>query len=475
MPDAGQTSIFTPAPRADRVRSSLIDWLDGAVLVLLVLSAAVFVFGGFRESLGGVRLSVRSADRIAILALVAAAVRHYIRPTPSLISRLRRGAARVRSSEVFNATWPAFVATRAAVLLVGYLAVVTIGIVPGTERFRVSGDGIESLLARWDAQWYLSIAQVGYQWNGNVEQEQNVVFFPAFPTAIRVFGPIVGDRWLLAGLCLALAAFLLALMYVYRLARQFLSAERARAAVWLLATYPFAVYYSAPYTESFYLLGAVATLFHASRAEYWRAAAWGLFLALCRPNGFFIALPVALIVGRQLWMERRITVAAVAACVAPGLGVLAYTLFLYARFGDGLVWMKGQAAWGRVFVGIGPSVYALIFDRLTVIVDEGWSYYISTNPYDFIYSCTALFVLASLWPCARRFGLAYAVFVAINILPPLLMGGMMSIGRMTSVLFPAFLWLAAAVPERHLPTLAMAFALGQGLIAALFFTWRPVF
>lgn len=453
----------------------MINWLDGSVLVLLVLAAAVFVFGGFRESFAGVRVSVRSADRLFVLALLLGTVRHVIRPRPSLISRLRDGAARLHASEVFNAAWPAFVATRAGVLLVGYLAVVTFGIVPGTERFRVSDSAVENLLARWDAQWYLTIAQLGYQWNGNVEQEQNVVFFPAYPAAMRVVGPVVGDQYLLAGLLLSLAAFLLALMYLYRLARQFVSVERARAAVWLVAAYPFAVYYSAPYTESFYLLGAVATFFHVSRAEYWRAAGWGVFLALCRPNGFFIALPVALIVARQVWVEKRISAAAVAACMAPGVGVLAYTLFLYATFGDGLAWMKGQAAWGRVFVGIGPSVYALVFDRVDVIVAEGWGYYVSSNPYDFIYSCTALFVLASLWPCARRFGLAYAVFVAINILPPLLMGGMMSIGRMTSVLFPAFLWLAAVVPERQLPALAMAFALGQGLIAALFFTWRPVF
>jgi hypothetical protein len=254
-----------------------------------------------------------------------------------------------------------------------------------------------------------------------------------------------------------------------------MSVERARYAVWLVAAYPFAVYYSAPYTESFYLLGAVATFFHASRAEYARAAAWGFFLALCRPNGFFIALPVAILVAQRMWHDKRVTAGAVAACIAPGLGVLAYTLYLYGLFGDGLVWMKGQAAWGRVFVGIGPSLHALFFDRFTVIANEGWDYYISTNPYDFIYTCTAVFVLASLWPCARRFGLAYPVFVAINILPPLLMGGMMSIGRMTSVLFPAFLWLAAATPERYLMPLVVAFSLGQGLIAVLFFTWRPVF
>ena len=467
--------MITSSALSSRVRTSLTIFLDAGVVLVLLLALAVFVFGGFREYIGGIRISVRSADRIVILALVLAAVRHFLVARPSMLDTYKAVLARVWASAAFRSALPAFVATRTMALLIGYLAVVLIGIIPGTERFRISDNELENLLARWDAQWYLSIAHQGYQWNGDPQLEQNVVFFPAFPTAMRLAAPWFGDQYLLAGLALALAAFLLALVYVYRLARDLMGDERAHYAVWLVAAYPFAVYYGAPYTESFYLLGAVATFFHTHRQEYWRAAAWGFFLALCRPNGFFIAAPVALLVLPRVWSERRISIPLVMACVAPGLGVLSYTAFLFARFGDGLAWMKGQAAWGRVFVGFFPSVYALFADRFRVIFNEGWAYYITTNPYDFLYTCTAVFVLASLWPCARRFGLAYPVFVAINILPPLLMGGMMSIGRMTSVLFPAFLWLAATLSERQLQAVIVGFAMAQGLIAALFFTWRPVF
>jgi hypothetical protein len=43
------------------------------------------------------------------------------------------------------------------------------------------------------------------------------------------------------------------------------------------------------------------------------------------------------------------------------------------------------------------------------------------------------------------------------------------------VLFPIFMWLGAAVPERQMPGLIAAFSVLQGLIAVLFFTWRAVF
>jgi hypothetical protein len=51
----------------------------------------------------------------------------------------------------------------------------------------------------------------------------------------------------------------------------------------------------------------------------------------------------------------------------------------------------------------------------------------------------------------------------------------MAIGRYTAVLFPIFLWLAAAVPAERRPLWVCAFASGQALVAALFFTWRPMF
>ena len=86
-----------------------------------------------------------------------------------------------------------------------------------------------------------------------------------------------------------------------------------------------------------------------------------------------------------------------------------------------------------------------------------------------------VFVLAAAWPVARRLGLAYSVFILINILPPLAEGGMLSAGRFSSVLFPAFVWLAGAVPARQRTGWIASFAALQALNAALFYTWRPMF
>ena len=87
----------------------------------------------------------------------------------------------------------------------------------------------------------------------------------------------------------------------------------------------------------------------------------------------------------------------------------------------------------------------------------------------------ALWLLAFASPVARRFGLAYAMFILINILPPLAAGGVLSAGRFSSVLFPAFIWAAAVIRPAQRPAWLSAFMAIQGLNAVLFYTWREMF
>jgi hypothetical protein len=60
-------------------------------------------------------------------------------------------------------------------------------------------------------------------------------------------------------------------------------------------------------------------------------------------------------------------------------------------------------------------------------------------------------------------------------LPPLAAGGFLSAGRFSSVMFPVFLWLAAAIPARHRPAWLVTFAALQAFNAVLFYTWRPLY
>ena len=197
------------------------------VLTVLLCAAAVSVvlFGGFRFRVAAVILTVHSAFRLLLLAALLSAIRHYFRRTPSLLSRVSDGLRRFWRSESFRAISPSFAWSRAAVFMVAYLSVITIGY-PTKILFRVSNNEMVNLPARWDAGWYLGIAREGYRYDPLSKHQQNVAFFPMYPMTTSVLGIFLGGhvdegearfsspaRMVWAGVLLNLAALAAALGY----------------------------------------------------------------------------------------------------------------------------------------------------------------------------------------------------------------------------------------------------------------------
>jgi hypothetical protein len=155
----------------------------------------------------------------------------------------------------------------------------------------------------------------------------------------------------------------------------------------------------------------------------------------------------------------------------PGIGMLLYSAYVWQVAGDPLGWLKAHGAWGREYQGL----VTLVGDRVNIIANVGVGGYVASLPLDVINALGVCFVLAAVWPVGRKLGLAYAVLILVFILPPLAAGGLVSAGRFSSVLFPAFIWLAAVVPPKHRPAWLASFAAFQALNAALFYTWRQLY
>jgi hypothetical protein len=474
-------------------RSSPPRWaraLDLTCLLLVVLAALIAMSGGFRVNTAGIRISLTSPYRVLIWAVALAAVRHVAAPRAPIYRDLpSRLAAAWRTPEARTAA-SAVIGTRPVILFAGYLAVLMIGFPDTGAPWRLTRNELGNLPVRWDLGWYLGIAIGGYEYRDlAADAQQNIVFFPAYPILMRMAGRLLGGSWLAypwGGTAAAVLAFFGALVYLFRLSRDLLRDEDVAAqAVWFTAAYPFAVFFSAPYTESLYLLGATGAFFHFRRHEYIRAGAWGLIVGLTRPNGCFLAIPLALVaVAPWLprWLaggppdparpseDRRPLAPAIAAAAMPGIGMLLYSAFIWRLTGDPLAWAKGHAAWGRAYQGLS----VLVVERYNYL-SHGVVQYVSELPGDVLNGLGALFVLAAAWPVARRLGIAYAAFILVNILPPLAAGGLLSAGRFSSVLFPAFVWFAAAVPAAHRPIWLAGFMALQAFNAALFYTWRPLY
>src|SRR5438445_694627 len=122
---------------------------------------------------------------------------------------------------------------------------------PITDRralWRVSPNELANLQARWDTDFYYSIATTGYHWDPAVFLHQNVVFFPLYPLLMRWGGALLGGHPLVAGTIISLIAFGGAIGVLYRLAAHELGEEKAWPVILLLSTYPYAVFYSVAYT-----------------------------------------------------------------------------------------------------------------------------------------------------------------------------------------------------------------------------------
>ena len=371
----------------------------------------------------------------------------------------------------------AVLATRLPLLLLGALAVTIVGTVPPPAAeavWRVSSHEAANLLARWDTYFYYTIATEGYHWNPEVFHHYNVVFFPLYPMLMRGGGALLGGHHLAVGLAISLSAFAGAMVLLYRLARLEIGEDYAWRVILLMATFPYALYFSAVYTESLFLLLSVGAFYAMRRGRLGWVAVCGLLAGLTRPNGFWLALPLACL---ALWPPRQaaeasarppaaVPMALLVACV-PLLGVTLFSGYLYWRFGDALAWVHGQAAWGVPLMlrrgapdpGRYPGEPAI--KPVEVIVWIG----------NIAAFCTAVYALR---PVARRFGLAYAAWIAVNIFPPVVAHLFISLGRFVAVLFPLFFWLAIRVPRQRLMRVAGVFAASQVLLAIWFFLWRPV-
>jgi len=308
------------------------------------------------------------------------------------------------------------------------------------------------------------------------------------PLLMRIAGRVFGGTapgFLLGGTLVVLLALGVAFVYLFRLARSMLGDEdQAKYAVWLLATYPFAVFFSAVYTESIFLVGALGAFYHFRRGEFGYAAAWGLLVGLTRPNGCFLSIPLALLAVTPwlpAWLAGDATrpaegraprlIPALAAAAMPGVGVLLYSAFIWSLTGNPLEWAAGHVAWGRSYQGLS----ILVTERYEYLSDEGLYAYTSRLTTDLLQALGPIFVLAATWGVARCLGVAYAAFVLVNILPPLAAGGLLSAGRFSAVLFPAFIWFASVVPARHRSAWIVAFMAVQAFNAALFYTWRQMY
>jgi hypothetical protein len=414
-----------------------------------------------------------------------------------------RAVTAVRGSITLRAAWSVFWTTRAAVLVVAVFAALSFGPAMGglaernagvfdePELTRSLAEPLLSPLARWDAAWYLRIAESGY--GGS---DVRAAFFPLYPLLVRAvaapFGASPGAL-LVAAYVVSLAAFLGALVLLHRLVSLELGRPLAQPALLLLAVFPAAVFFGAPYSESLFLLLAVGA-FYAARTGRWAwAGAAAAGAAATRSSGVLLLLPLAM-----LWWSsgsgasaprsgRRLRDAAWL-LLAP-LGLAAYAVFLALAEGDAWRFLDVQDAWSRELrvplVGAWDGLGAAIDGARQLLSGQKEVVYFEKaagDPYriaaiNLMLFGSLVFALVACAGCLRRLPKAYGAWVAASLVLPLTFPvepqPLMSLPRFLAVLFPIFMWLALWSEERRATArVAAVSAIGLGLFTAQFASWH---
>jgi len=344
----------------------------------------------------------------------------------------------------------AIVVSRVIVWAAGLLAIGHFGLQLGqfaaidpqhlTEPFR-SGllNELVAPTARWDAVWYLRIAEHGYS------APMAAAFYPLYPLLIRAGTTLFGAP-LLVGASISVVSAAVALVLVHRLSRLDLDESQSRLTVLLIAFFPSALFLSAVYSESLFLALSVGSIYAARRERWAGAGLLGALAAATRPEGVLLVVPLAL-----LWPRDRLRPAAAWVAFVPA-GLIAYMLFM-AVSGHGLLApFHAEAVWGRRFAGplagIVAAVQGIRGNLLTI--QQG----ILMQPHDLIDVGFLLFAIVGLDSCRRRLPFAYFAYGVVSLAGAVSYpstGGepLLSLSRFVLVIFPVFMGWGARLGDRR--------------------------
>ncbi len=411
-------------------RSLQYDAISWSVFVLLWLSFVMPLW----LTHGGARLFVYCAAAFCIAKLAVAA----------------------RFNETVRDVTIDFVVTRFAIIVIAELAAVIIGQRAGTH-VQESRTLLLAVWGRWDAVHYLDIATNGYHGT-------DMAFFPLLPLLIGILGKIMGNH-LIAGLVISNVALFFALLFLYKLVEHEFDRTVARRAIFYISIFPTAVFFSAVYTESLFLMLTVASFYYMRERRWWLAGAIGLLASLTRIEGVLLAVPFAI----EWWSAYRENAVAGAKNLVPivliPLGLVLFMVYLWVLNGDPLYFSHVQSHWNRQLAAPWTSI-GNSFHKIATSVGPQT---VAQQILELVFTALMIGVLAGGW---RKLKASYVAYMGLSVLMPLCTSSLMSMPRFALVLFPMFAIMALWGGRPRINNAIVALSLPLlGLFTVLFADW----
>jgi hypothetical protein len=353
------------------------------------------------------------------------------------------GAAPSWSSPAWALPLAVYAAVFAVLVVVSWQVITHITVTPdGVPPVEFRGEWFWDGWVRYDAGWYTMIVDNGYSYTPGTQSP--VAFFPGYPLVVRAVSRVI-DNTPLAGIAVTVACGAGAVVLFHRWCRDRLDPRVSATALLCLALYPYAYYlYGAMYGDALFLLCAVGAFLAFERDHLVLAGLAGAVATGTRLVG--VAVVVGLVVGV---CERRGVFARAEGRRVPGLhldrlrlrdgwvllslgGLAAWSGWLWARYGDPLLFSTVQESWGQQ---AGPATWVKRDFFLSIIQRPGRFYSMGLV----IQATFGLAVAASILPVARRFGWRYGAYVGALVLVPVIGSqDFQGLGRYLLGAFPSF-------------------------------------
>jgi len=303
--------------------------------------------------------------------------------------------------------------------------------------------------AQWDSGWYYRIATSGYSYVPGTQS--SIAFFPVYPLIVAMLAAGVGHAYVV-GIAVSLAAGAAVSVLLFTWLRARLAPAAAWTALALYLLFPYAFYlYGVVYADALFVAAVLSAFLLLEADRPLLAGLAGAVATAARPIG--VVLVVALVVralerrgalrpaggGLIDWRRARWADAGVLLSV---LGLAAWCLYLWNRFGDPLAFAAAQRAWDQ---GVGPATW-LKFQFFHDVADlrspRAWLLFMAHPVLTVAAACLIPRVF-------RRFGIGYGIFTVLLVgLSALSTKNFFGMARYLLAAFPCFAVLGEALVER---------------------------
>ena len=301
---------------------------------------------------------------------------------------------------------------------------------------RVNPAWIEALY-RWDAAWYIEIAEHGYRTAPGTQGDRqwkgipfSAGFFPMFPYAERALAVLTGSPEI-AGILLGIVFGYAALVGLFYLARSVLEEWDAFRAALLFLVFPPSLFTSLPFSEGMFIT-LMCLSFWALQKAFTEGLLFIPLAVMTRPQGLFLILP--LVAAKKPWKAK------IQGAVFWSVGLALLILIYYQALGSFKDFIVRQSLSRGVPLGPWHA-----FVEFFVWNPKGWFSWKG----GYIDLMLSVLALVTLWLGERKIKLPveWRTWGWIAVLVPLC-SSLLSFQRLLLAVFPLFIYWSRWIPRR---------------------------